>query len=270
TPQNTSKYLDFALEMAAAAETPIMRHFRHCEADCKPDGSEVTIADREAETVIRDMIAARYPDHGVIGEEFGDAGSGDKAFQWVIDPIDGTTSFAWGIHAFGTLIALMENGQPIVGVINMPALKEAVYGAKGEGCWFREGSSEPQRVCVAPCDRLEDALISTSTIAATDLDPKTRQPGYRLSEVIRRARKLRFCGDCIQHALVCRGRIHAAIDPVMQPWDIAALIPCIEEAGGVATSLTGEREHVVFRGSLLTSANADLHAEIVKRLRPAR
>ncbi len=152
----------------------------------------------------------------------------------------------------------------------MPALGESVYSATGGGCWFRACPSElPQRVRVAPCAALEDALVSASGVHATDLGGETATPRYRLSEAIRRAKKLRFCGDCLQHALVCRGRIHAAIDMVMQPWDIAALVPCIEEAGGIATGMDGRRENVVFSGGLLTSCGPALHRELVAALRPA-
>lgn len=266
---NHAELLEIALQMANAAAVRIMSHFRRCDADYKPDGSEVTIADREAETIIRDMIKQRFPDHDILGEEFGDSGAHTGRPRWVIDPIDGTTSFTWGIQAFGTLIALLEGSEPVLGVIHMPALEETVYARKGGGCWFKAGRCEPERVRVAACAKLGDALVSASGVHATDIGPESDAPAYRLSAVLRRARKVRFCGDCLQHALVCRGRIHAAIDTVMQPWDIAALVPCIEEAGGVATSLTGERENVVFSGSLLTSANGHIHRELIECLRPA-
>ncbi|MBK8267848.1 MAG: inositol phosphatase [Planctomycetes bacterium] len=260
--------LEFALTVADAAGGRIMSHFRHCNTDYKPDGSEVTIADREAETLIREMIAHRFPDHDILGEEFGDSGRRAGRPLWVIDPIDGTTSFTWGIQAFGTLIALLEGNEPVLGVIHMPALEETVYAARGGGCWFRAGRAAAERVRVAACSNLSDALVSLSGVHATDIGPESDSPRYQLSKLLRKARKIRFCGDCLQHALVCRGRIHAAIDTVMQPWDIAALVPCVEEAGGVATSLAGTRDNVVFSGSLLTSANEAVHRELLDCLRP--
>lgn len=262
--------LELALRAAAAAGDVIMSHFRRCDVDYKSDGSEVTIADREAERVIRGMIESAYPAHGILGEEYGESTKRDGRPLWIIDPIDGTTSFTWGIQAFGTLIGLLIDGEPIIGVIHMPALGETVYAAVGSGCWFRASPGEaPQRVHVTPCDELGDALVSASGMHATDLAGKTPAPRYRLSEVNSRAKKLRFCGDCLQHALVCRGRIHAAIDTVMQPWDIAALVPCIEEAGGVATSMDGRRDNVVFSGSLLSSCGTALHRALVNALKPA-
>ncbi len=266
---NYQPWLDVAREMASAAAVRIMQHFRHCEADYKPDGSEVTIADREAEKIIRTMINERFPDHDILGEEMGDTGRGGGRYRWVIDPIDGTTSFAWGIQAFGTLIALLEDDRPVVGVIHMPALRESVFAAKGLGCWFECDGAAPERVRVAQCDGLSGAFVSSSGIHATDLEPKAGSTQrFNMSTVARDARKFRFCGDCLQHALVCRGRIHAAIDTIMQPWDIAALVPCIEEAGGVASSLTGERKDVCFSGSLLTSCSERLHSELLAALAP--
>lgn len=273
--QPLSSYLEFALATARDAGVLIMSHFRRCDADYKPDGSEVTVADREAELLIRAAIARQYPEHDILGEEFGRKGAetaprSDGRPLWIIDPIDGTTSFTWGIHAFGTLIALLINDEPVVGVIHMPALDESVFATKGGGCWFRAGRAEADRVRVAACNGLSAALVSASGVQASDIGPEDDSPRYGLSRVLSRARKLRFCGDCLQHALVCRGRIHAAIDTIMQPWDIAALIPCIEEAGGVATSMTGERRDVVFSGSLLTSANHTLHRELLEALAPDR
>ncbi|MBX3395947.1 MAG: inositol phosphatase [Phycisphaerae bacterium] len=271
--QPLGPYLDFALATARDAGALIMSHFRRCDADYKPDGSEVTVADREAELLIRAAITKHHPDHDILGEEFGReaaeaAPRSDGRPLWIIDPIDGTTSFTWGIHAFGTLIALVINDEPVVGVIHMPALDESVFAAKGDGCWFRAGRAEADRVRVAACDSLGAALVSASGVHATDIGPEIDSPRYGLSRVLRRARKLRFCGDCLQHALVCRGRIHAAIDTIMQPWDIAALVPCIEEAGGTATSLAGERKNIVYSGSLLTSANNTLHQELLEALAP--
>lgn len=261
-------FLDFARDMAKDAARCIMGHFRHCEADYKPDGSEVTIADREAEKIIRSLIADRHPDHDILGEEFGESGEHGRPYQWIIDPIDGTTSFSWGIHAFGTLIGLLEDQKPVVGVIHMPALRETVFAAKGLGCWFEADGQPAERVRVDRCEKLSEARVSASGVHSTDLEQRGAGPKYSLSRVVSGAKKLRFCGDCLQHALVCRGRIHAAIDTVMQPWDIAALVPCIEEAGGVATSMTGRRERVVFSGSLLTSCGESLHRELISALQP--
>jgi histidinol-phosphatase len=123
-------------------------------------------------------------------------------------------------------------------------------------------------VHVAAAVPLREAVVSTTGLHGSDLLPAPGEVAYRLSAVARGAGKLRFFTDCTQHALVCRGNIHVAIDTIMQPWDIAALVPCIEEAGGVATTAGGRREGVVFGGSLLTSCDRRLHDEVLKLLAP--
>ena len=124
------------------------------------------------------------------------------------------------------------------------------------------------QVKVDPRASLNDAVASSSGVQSSDIYSKNGEIPFRLSNIIRGARKFRFCGDCSQYALLCRGKLHVALDPVMHPWDIAALIPCIEEAGGVATSINGSRENVVFNGSLLVASDHMLHAEVLGLLQP--
>lgn len=264
----TNEYLDFALELAKAAQAQIMPYYQRSTVTLKADGSEVTEADRKAETVMRDMISEQYPTHAILGEEFGNTTVLAAKNQWIIDPLDGTSWFALGMPLFGVLVALMENNEPTLGVIHFPVLGETVYAARGFGCWYKRGLEEPIRVQVnGDGPRLKDAIISASGVHGSDITLGAGRDIHNLSSVIRTAKKFRFCGDCMQHALVCRGTLHAAIDTIMQPWDVAALIPCIEEAGGIATTLDGKHEGIVFGGSLLTSCNQALHDEIVDMLR---
>lgn len=263
----SNEYLDFALELAKAAQAQIMPFYQQSTVKLKADGSEVTEADRKAETVMRDMITERYPTHAILGEEFGSTTVLEARHQWILDPIDGTSWFALGMPLFGVLVALMENNDPILGVIHFPVLGETVYAARGDGCWYQRGVEEPIRVQVnGDNPRLEDARVSASGVHGSDIMLGIGNDAYHLSSVIQRANKFRFCGDCMQHALVCRGTLHAAIDTYMQPWDVAALIPCIEEAGGIVTTLDGKRENVVFGGSLLTSCHQGLHDGILELL----
>jgi histidinol-phosphatase len=153
-------------------------------------------------------------------------------------------------------------------VINFPVLRETVYAARGLGCWFRTPDCAPVRVQVAPPVELAQAAVSASGIHLSDMAPVPGQRPMRLKALAGQARKFRFCGDCGQHALVCRGRLDVAIDARMKPWDIAALVPCVEEAGGVATNLAGERERILEGESFVSSANRDLHAEVLSVLRP--
>jgi histidinol-phosphatase len=203
----------------------------------------------------------------VLGEEFGGPQKPTNESLWVLDPIDGTTSFAAGLPIFGTLIAYLEGGEPQVGVIHFPAMGETVYAAKGSGCWIHvRGEANPQRVRVSQTANISDAFISAGGTKPSDIEPPPMGPCVKLSSLILRPRKFRFISDCVQHALVAQGRIDAAIDPEMNPWDIAALIPCVEEAGGVISDLGGVREHLTWQSSLLSSSTPVLHAQILRVL----
>jgi histidinol-phosphatase len=260
-------HLSFALELAAAAAPRILAHYRRCGASLKADGSEVTVADREAETLMRDMIRRRHPDHSILGEEFGEE-TGSSAYTWVLDPIDGTASFTLGVPLFATLVALLEDRRPVAGVVCLPAIAETLWAARGAGCWFRAADATPERARVAPSVPLAEASASSAAASRSDIGFQPGQPRYRVSELVRRARKFRFVPDSVQHALVARGRLHVAVDPVMQPWDIAAIVPCVEEAGGVAATIAGVRDGVTFGGSLVTCAGGSLLEEVVELLRP--
>jgi histidinol-phosphatase len=253
--------------LAGTAEAAIMPVFRHCSVSFKSDGTEVTDADKRAEEVMREAIGKRYPKHLVLGEEFGGPQKPTNESLWVLDPIDGTTSFAAGLPIFGTLIAYLEGGEPQVGVIHFPAMGETVYAAKGSGCWIHvRGEANPQRVRVSQTANISDAFISAGGTKPSDIEPPPMGPCVKLSSLILRPRKFRFISDCVQHALVAQGRIDAAIDPEMNPWDIAALIPCVEEAGGVISDLGGVREHLTWQSSLLSSSTPVLHAQILRVL----
>ena len=260
-------FLNFALELAQAAAGQIRPYYQNCTISRKSDGSEVTEADREAEIAMRKLIAERYPDHGILGEEFGAGQTSSGPYCWVLDPIDGTAWFALGTPLFGTLVALLEYDEPVVGVIHFPLLAETVYAVKGGGCWFKTGGADPIRLQVSNGLPLSQAYISASGVHSSDLRPAADGAAYPLSALIRQAGRFRFCGDCMQYALVCRGRLQLALDPVVKPWDIAAIVPCIEEAGGVVTTLAGERERIVYGGSLVASCDPALHQETLKMLR---
>jgi histidinol-phosphatase len=259
--------LEFALSLAEAAESAIMPVFRNCTVSLKSDGSEVTEADRRAEEVMRELISKRLPKHAVLGEEYGGSKEPTNEPLWVLDPIDGTASFALGLPIFGTLIGYLENGEPQAGVIHFPAMGETVYAAKGFGCWSRVRGSDAVRVYVSRKTELQHAYVSACSVDHSDIRPSTSGNSYNLSSVIRKTRKFRFVSDCVQHALVAQGRLEAAIDTIMNPWDIAAIVPCVEEAGGVTSDLEGQREHVVWSPSLLSSCSSAVHEEILRILR---
>jgi histidinol-phosphatase len=260
--------LNFALQLAEAAADQIMPHYQNCVVGTKPDGTEVTEADRRAEEVVREMITKQFPDDSILGEEYGATSGSKTRFRWVIDPLDGTTWFTLGVPIFGTLIALLEDDEPLIGVIHFPVTGETVYAGKGLGCWFKGGNATPVQVRVGSKVGLKEAVVSAAGVHSSNIHANSSEAAYNLTRLIHQVKKFRFCGDCLQHALVCRGRIHAAVDTLMQPWDTAAIIPCIEEAGGIATTLSGQREGVVFGGNLLTSCDPLLHHDILELLRP--
>ena len=258
-----SPFLQFALELAGTAAQEIIPRFQNTAVRAKADGSPVTEADTEAERVMRELIRARYPDHGILGEEQDDVNP-DAEFCWVLDPIDGTSAFALGLPTFGTLVALLKNGHPLLGVINMPGLKETVYAEMGSGCWYlnRLGDLEQVRVRQG-ANTVEDAFISTTGVYNTDIDPKGEAAPPQFTALLRRSGRIRFVGDCVQHAWVARGLLDAAVDPKMNPWDNAALIPCVLEAGGMVSDIQGRTDNLVDAPNLVTSANQALHDDIL-------
>lgn len=252
-----NELLEFALMLADSAEAEIMPRFRNCAVNWKPDGSEVTDADRRAEDVMREVIARHFPTHAVLGEEHGGPAEPTNEPLWMLDPIDGTASFALGLPIFGTLIGFVDHGEPQLGVIHLPAMSETIYAARGAGCWSRLRGQESKPCVVSGVKDLHRAFVSTM-----GFDRR-----HNLQALFSKARKSRCITDCVQHALVAQGRIDAAIDSVMHPWDIAALVPCVEEAGGVITDLNGVRKNIAWRTSILSAASADLHKEILNSIR---
>lgn len=264
TKISIDEYVNFSLELTEIADAAIMPLFRNCKITIKEDGSEVTIADKIAELKISEKILDRYPHHKIWGEEFGQNFNSDNDFVWIIDPIDGTTWFSLGAPVFGTLISLLYKNEPIVGVIHFPAFYETIFAGKGKGCWIARDKQSKRKISVAEITELSKAFISASGIHASNLNPLNDALNYNLSGIISNSAKFRFCGDCLQHSLVCMGSLHAAIDTIMKPWDIAALVPCIEEAGGIATDLQSDRINISNSTSLISSCNPILHDQILQ------
>ena len=216
--------LEFAVDLARGAGEITLQYFRKKpETSKKSDGSYVTIADREAESFLRQWISQTYPDDGILGEEEGEL-KGTSGRRWILDPIDGTFAFVHGVPFYGVLIAVEIKGEISVGVVNMPALGEIVSAAKGLGCLF---NGEPARV--SDTAELKDALLlSTSFGRATE-------------SLQARAKVSRTWGDCYGYVLVATGRADIMLDPVMNLWDCAPLLPIMEEAGGTFTDWRGVR-----------------------------
>jgi len=266
--EERQELLALARRLARIAEGAILPRFRRHVVTYTPDGTEVTDADRAAEEAMRGVLARECPGHAVLGEEHGgEADLSTAEALWLLDPIDGTASFTLGLPTFGVLVGFARRGEPEVASVRFPALREELWAARGAGCWFETDGQPARRVSVDPAGRIEDAVCSAGGLDGTDLVPRRAEwPAYRLSALLRRARKFRFVTDCLQHALVCRGRLQVAVDPIMSPWDIAALVPCVEEAGGRVSSVEGRREDILRSRSLLSTCGGGLHAAVVAAL----
>jgi len=222
--------LDFAVEAAWQAGRITLGHFQTGIAvETKADDSPVTMADKNAELKLREMIKERYPDDGIIGEEHGEE-EGASGRRWIIDPIDGTKAFVAGVPLYGNLVGLEVDGVPTIGVINLPGVGEMTYAAKGLGCWW---NGKPCRV--SNTKKLEDATVIVTEQKSFD----EYKPG-RADGLIDRARLVRGWGDCYGYVMVATGRADVMLDPIMAVWDCAALAPVLEEAGGTFTDWDGK------------------------------
>ena len=224
--------LEFAVVLGRGAGDITLDYFRkQPETSTKSDGSYVTIADREAEAYLRKHIGERFPDDGIVGEEEGET-EGRSGRRWILDPIDGTFSFVHGVPIYGVLIALEIEREMSVGVVNIPALGEIVSAATGCGCFL---NGEATRV--SSTARLEDALL-----LCTDFRYAAYHGFGRAVDFLQRTAKAsRTWGDCYGYVLVATGRADVMLDPVMNLWDCAPLLPIMEEAGGTFTDWRGVR-----------------------------
>jgi histidinol-phosphatase len=250
-------WLPFLTELADRADKLARRWFRAAGLRVaeKPDLSPVTEADQAIEAMARKLVRKRHPELGVLGEEEGEA-AGTAETRLIIDPIDGTRNFVRGIPVFATLLAIETGGEVVAGVVSAPALGARWHAARGGGA-FRDG----RRIAVSRIESLEHAMLFHGNLGPGEAGPP---PG--IAGLIARVERTRGFGDFYQHMLVAEGAGEIAVDPVMHPWDIAALQVIVEEAGGRATSLSGERS--TYATSLVTS-NGLLQEAILEILRPS-
>lgn len=248
---NASPTLDallaFALDAAWQAGRVTLGHYQTgLAAERKADNSPVTLADRQAEQKLRDLITTAWPDHALIGEEYGhQPGRSDSGYTWIIDPIDGTKSFISGVPFYAVLLALVKDEQPLLGVMNFPALNEMVYARRGGGCFW---NGRPARVSAV--SRLTDAVL-----LASDLDTFARfnrQDAFQ--RLIDATYFQRTWGDAYGYALVATGRAEIMLDPVMAVWDCGPLQVILEEAGGTFTDWRGTPS--IFGGEALATNGA--------------
>jgi histidinol-phosphatase len=249
--------LGFALELADAADALSMAAFRSSalRVDTKPDLSLVTEADTAVERALRERIAASRPGDAVVGEEYGSSGGGAGTRRWYLDPIDGTGNFARGVPVFATLIALAEDGVPVAGVCSAPALGARWWAARGMGA-----HESGRRLRVSQVARIEDAHLSYDDVRGFE----AAGMGDRFLELARRCWRSRGFGDFWSHVMVAEGGLDVAVEPVVNPWDLASLQVIVEEAGGRFTDLGGAAR---FDGGSAVSSNGLLHDAVLDALR---
>jgi histidinol-phosphatase len=249
--------LDFAVGLARGAGDITNRYFKGSfAAERKADNSLVTVADRDAEKYLRATIEEAFPDDAILGEEEGEK-PGRLNRRWILDPIDGTYSFVHGVPLYGVLIALEIDGEAVLGVVNLPALDELIYAARGFGCFWND---VPARV--SSTESLGDALL-----LATDFGSCERYGFGRAADSLQRqVGERRTWGDAYGHILVATGRADIMLDPIMNVWDCAALLPIVEEAGGRFTDWRGKR---TIHGGNAISTNAMLFEPVMNTIRTA-
>jgi len=253
------EWLAFALEACDVADEIARRHFRRdLDLERKPDRTFVTVADQAIEREIRGRILARWPDHGLVGEEYGTE-AGRATTRWFIDPIDGTHNYIRGVPLFGTLLAVEHEGELQVGVISAPAMRERWFAYRGGGAWSRGPDGERQ-LRVSRVSALEDAQILYGS--GRDNMASGLMPGF--DALISASWRERGFGDFWGYALVAEGAAEAMLETGMSPWDLAAPQVLIEEAGGRVTDVDGERR---IDAPSFVGSNGSLHEEILRRLR---
>lgn len=220
-----SQYLEILDDLARRAGEITLEYFQtdKLELEIKADESPVTIADKKTEEFLRAEIERLFPGDAVLGEEYGETPLGSSGRRWILDPIDGTKAYAAGCPIYGVMIGLEINGRLDAGVVNMPALGEVVVAERGYGCWWNG-----RRTGVSKVDKLEQSIVLTTD----PLRPYRQGVGELWDKISQPARLVRTWGDCYGHLMVATGRAEVMMDPIMAPWDCAAVLPIVEEAGG--------------------------------------
>jgi histidinol phosphatase-like enzyme (inositol monophosphatase family) len=247
------EYKNFCKVLAQASAEIIKNYFRTgISVESKLDDSPVTIADRKAEEIMRELIMKQFPDHGIIGEEYGNINEGAE-YTWILDPIDGTKSFICGAYSFGTLIGLMKNDQPVLGVYSHPILNDFLIGDN----YVTEINGI--KTLARKCDSLSKAVLLTTD----HLNIEKYQDIDKFNRLTRKVKLYRNWGDCYGYYLLATGNADIMIDPIMSPWDLLPLIPIVKGAGGVITDYQGNDP---IKGKSAIATSGQIHNEVISIL----
>lgn len=268
SPAQIDRLMAVVNEAADAASGPSKQNFRqrlNVENKESQGGFDpVTIADRQAELAIKEVVQREFPDHGFLGEEFGEQGHAENQPLWIVDPIDGTRAYITGMPLWGTLIAVYDGADVVLGVLEQPILQERFIGTQ-----FSNASSE----LITPSDRRR--LNTRSTTQLDNAIAQTTTPDFFVEGDVARqfdalkksVSMIRYGGDCYCYALLAMGFIDVVVERLLQPYDIAALIPIVQGAGGVVTDWSGGS--AVSGGAVVASANRELHEKVLSLLNAA-
>ena len=252
-------YLAFGRDVLADAGTIAARHFRGGAPAANKRGpggyDPVTEADRGVEARIRERIAARFPDHGIVGEEYG-VTTGSSAWSWIVDPIDGTRAFVMGLPVWGCLLGLLRDGEPVAGLMHQPVLEETFSG-DGQGAWIDRGS-ERRPIRVRADAGLEDAIL-----VATHPEMFTAADLARFDALAGRVRLMRYGGDCYNYCLLAHGLVDIVVEDRLKAYDIQPLVPIVRGAGGVVTDRAGETPR---EGFVVAAASENLHRQALEAM----
>lgn len=251
--------LQVALDLADAVDPVTMRHFGRSglAVRAKPDLSLVSEADEEAERTLRIELARVRPDDAVQGEEFPDTGSGQR--RWIVDPIDGTHSYVRGVPVWATLIALIDGSEPVVGVVSAPALGRRWWASSGDGAWTGGPLAPTRQIAVSEVSSLNDASLSYSSLRGWEAIDR----GEEMLSLIQRVWRSRAYGDFYSYMLLAEGAVDIATEPELNTYDMAALVPIVNEAGGTFTSLDGRPGPW---GGNAIATNGELHLKVLAQL----
>ena len=248
-----NNYKKFVVHLANISGNILKKYFRtDISVETKSDNSPVTIADKSAEEAIREKIISEFPDHGIIGEEFGNHNE-TAQYKWVLDPIDGTKSFITGIATFGTLIGLLKDGKPILGLFHQPIIGELLIGD------MKTTELNGKKNQIRSCDRIEEATLLTSDHFMIG-NYKNQKTFDRLAKNVK---LYRTWGDCFGYYLLCTGYADIMVDPIMSPWDALPLIPIIIGAGGMVTDYEGNNP---VEGNSIIAAASGIHSQVIEIL----